>query len=51
MELSKYFACICEGTAEEVIINILLDSDKLIFNRNNMIEEEVIRCRGGRRRF
>ncbi len=48
MELSKYIACICEGTAEEVIINMLLDSDKLIFNRNNMIEEEVIRCRGGR---
>lgn len=24
MELSKYIACLCEGTAEEVIVNILL---------------------------
>lgn len=45
MELSRYIACICEGTAEEVIINILLDNDKLIFRRERLIEEEPLRCR------
>ena len=45
MELSKYIACLCEGTAEEVIINILLDNDKLIFNRSQLIEETPLRCR------
>ena len=45
MELSKYIACLCEGTAKEVIINILLDNDKLIFNRSQLIEETPLRCR------
>ena len=45
MELSKYIACLCEGTAAEVIINILLDNDKLIFNRSQLIEETPLRCR------
>ena len=37
MELAKYKACICEGSAEEAIIDILVDNDLLIFNR----EEDV----------
>lgn len=49
MQLSKYVACICEGTAEEVIINILLDNDKLIFNRNQLLEEAPIRCRDAKK--
>ena len=48
MELSKYIACLCEGTAEEVIVNILLDNDKLIFNRSQLIEETPLRCREAR---
>lgn len=48
MELSKYIACLCEGTAEEVIINILLDNDKLIFNRSQLIEETPLRCRNAK---
>lgn len=48
MELSKYIACICEGTAEEVIINILLDHDKLIFSREQLIEEKPLRCRNAK---
>ena len=48
MELSTYIACLCEGTAEEVIINILLDNDKLIFNRSQLIEETPLRCREAR---
>lgn len=38
-------ACICEGNAEEAVVNILLDHDKLIFDRSQMLEEKVIRER------
>lgn len=49
MELAKYKACICEGAAEEAIIDILLDNHLLIFERSELIEEEVIRCRQGKK--
>ena len=48
MELAKYKACICEGSAENAIMDILLDNDLLIFTREEMLEE-VIRCRDGKR--
>lgn len=48
MNLSKYKACICEGSAEKAIINILLDNDMLIFSRNELIEYEVLSCRGAK---
>ena len=49
MELAKYKACICEGSAEEAIIDILVENDLLIFNREEMLEERVIRCRSAKR--
>ena len=49
MELAKYKACICEGAAEEAIIDSLLDNNLLIFMREEMLEEQVIRCRDGKR--
>ncbi len=49
MELSKYVACICEGAAEQAIIELLLDDDKLIFSRSSLIEHEVLRCRSGKK--
>ena len=49
MELAKYKACICGGSAENAIIDILLDNNLLIFTREEMLEEEVIRCRDGKR--
>ena len=49
MELTKYNACICEGTAEQIIINLLLDNDKLIFTRDMLIEHDVLRCRSGKK--
>lgn len=49
MELAKYKACICEGAAENAIMDILLDYGLLIFSREEMIEEEVIRCREGKK--
>lgn len=48
MELAKYKACICEGAAENAILDILLDAELLLFSRDEMLEERVIRCRGGR---
>lgn len=48
MELAKYKACICEGSAENAIMDILLDNDLLIFTREEMLEEEVLRCRDGK---
>lgn len=48
MEFAKYKACICEGSAENAIMDILLDNDLLIFTREELLEEEVIRCRDGR---
>lgn len=48
MELAKLKACICEGAAEAAIIDVLLDNDLLIFQRGEMLEESVIRCRNGK---
>ena len=49
MELAKYKACICEGSAENAIMDILLDNELLIFTREEMLEAEILRCRDGRR--
>lgn len=48
MELSGYVACICEGAAESAIIDILVDNGKLLFTRNEMLDEQVIRCRSAK---
>lgn len=39
---SSFIACICEGGAETAIMDILLDNDLLLFNREQMIEESVL---------
>lgn len=49
MELAKYKACICEGAAESAIMDVLLDNELLIFRREEMLEEKVIRCREGKK--
>lgn len=36
-------ACICEGGAETEIMNMLLDNDLLIFNRQQLIDEEFLK--------
>lgn len=48
MDLSDYKAVICEGAAEAAIIDILVDHNLLIFSREEMLEERVLRCRSGR---
>ena len=49
MNLSKYVACICEGSAERSIIKLLLDNDKLIFNWDDLLDGEILRCRGAKK--
>lgn len=43
-----YVACICEGSAEQAIIELLLENDKLIFSDDMLLEGEIIRCRGAK---
>lgn len=45
---SKIVACIVEGTAERVIIEKLLEADKLIFSRKELLDQELLRCRDAR---
>ncbi|SDQ13221.1 hypothetical protein LHA31_11765 [Carnobacterium viridans] len=41
--MGEIIACIYEGTAEKVIIEILLDANKLIFNKEDLLNEELIK--------
>ncbi len=43
--MTNYIACICEGSAEKAILDLLLDNNKLIFERSDILEEEVLSCR------
>ena len=46
--MAKYKACICEGGAERVILELLLEQDKLIFSKEELLEEEIINSRRGK---
>ncbi len=46
--MAKYTACICEGGAERAVLDLLLDNHMLIFEREQLIEEEVLRCRSAK---
>lgn len=48
MGIDGYVACICEGSAEQAIIELLLEKNRLIFDKNQLIEGEIIRCRDAR---
>lgn len=49
MKLANYIACICEGAAETAIMDVLLEHELLIFTREEMLEEQVLRCRDGKK--
>ena len=49
MNLSKYVACICEGSAERAIIKLLLDENRLIFTWDNLLDGEILRCRNAKK--
>lgn len=40
-----YIICSCEGTAEEEIINWLLDEERLLFTREQLVEKKITRIR------
>ncbi len=46
--MTKYTACICEGGAESAILDLLLDQDKLIFTRDDLLEGEILKTRKGK---
>lgn len=48
MSTKRYVACICEGSAEKAIINLLLENDKLKFAKNEMLDHQIITCRDGK---
>ena len=41
----EYVICICEGAAEQAIIELLLDHNSLVFAHNNLVGREVTRKR------
>lgn len=46
----NYVLCICEGNFEKAVVDILLENDLLIFNKNNLIEVHIIeRSRSARK--
>jgi len=48
MDLNGYIACICEGSAERAIMELLLDDNKLKFTSKELLEEEIIRHRSAK---
>lgn len=48
MSSRNLIACLCEGAMEKAIIEVLLDNNKLIFEREQLLEEEVLRCRSAK---
>jgi hypothetical protein len=48
MNLEGYVACICEGSAEQAIMEILIKEDKLIFEEDKLLDGEIIRSRSAK---
>lgn len=48
MKLNDCVACICEGAAEHAIMDLLLESNKLIFSIDQLLDAQIIRCRSAR---
>lgn len=48
MKKSDLIACLCEGSMEQAIMEILLENDRLIFTREQLLEEEILRCRSAK---
>lgn len=44
-KVDNIVACICEGASEKAIIDVLLDNEKLIFSREQLLDEEIIETR------
>lgn len=48
MRKPDLIACLCEGSMEQAIMEILLDNNCLIFEREQLLEEEILRCRSAK---
>lgn len=48
MSSNYLIACLCEGAFEHAIMEILLDHQCLIFSREDLLEEEILRCRSAK---
>jgi hypothetical protein len=48
MELEEYIVCICEVSAEEAIMDLFLENNKLEFSKEQQLEEEIIRFRSAK---
>lgn len=46
---NNIIACICEGSAEQAIMDILLDNDAIIFKKEQLLDEKVIRARSAQK--
>lgn len=49
MSTGNLVACLCEGSMEQAIIEILLDNNRLIFKRDDLLDGEVLRCRSAKK--
>ncbi|AWW28442.1 MULTISPECIES: hypothetical protein [unclassified Acetobacterium] len=48
MIFDGYVACICEGAAEQAIMDLLLENNKLCFSSENLLTRNMIKCRSAR---
>ena len=46
--MGDMYAVLCEGNAEQAIMNVLLDADVLFFSRSEMLDEEVMKVRSAK---
>ena len=46
---NNIIACICEGSAEHAIMDILLENDAIIFKKEQLLDEKVIRTRSAQK--
>ena len=51
MRSSDLIACLCEGSMEQAIMEILLENNRLIFEREQLLEEEILRCRSAKKKY
>lgn len=47
-ELDYYIACICEGSAEYAIMEILLENNLLVFQSSQLLHEKVLHVRSAK---
>lgn len=45
----SYILCVCEGAAETAIMELLLENDRLIFTRENLVDKKPVNIRPAKR--